>query len=1105
MLKQDPSQGSGAAFQKVDAENKIVFPKFETKFDFKSISSSEDPIFDKVALPLIEDKFFKGIDSLLLTLGPTNSGKSHTLFKDENSILEQSLRTIFDKIDTLADNTAAIKQFYPNVNDATVPNTSCDTSTSSQLYLTISMFELYNDTVIDLFNSSMKTDRTNLGIVTDPVDHKLTPRNLSKYLVNSYEIAHEIVLKGLQNRKTFPTYTNSSSSRSHCFIFFNLHKVYGKVLETTRFSIVDLAGLERSKLARTSGASLREASYTNGSLTELGRCLELISMNQFQSTCLRTNKLTRLVLNGYVKNHDPVKILVTLDPFGEEGLILQTLRYIDPIKYQDLQRKSSAHLQPTSRAKLSHVQQHSLTSEIDNLRKNQKVLKTKIQSLETSMMEKEATIRNEIYKENEKALAKILMDHQTELTELSEKHSAQIDHKLQDQAQSFSTKIQELNVLVEQKQYELDASMREVKEAKAALEKIKKEFTELTTTFDELKQSSDAEIAKLLQRVELTSMKNDSLNMEVESLNLSINDMQADHAANIAQLESEKDLVIKQLRDQLHASNQQHSSLAGELEQTKETLCSKVSALQSIVSEQTSLKEKICHLESQTSCKESQIVSLKHELELNLGKYDEDVKNKENEISALNIRIETLKKEIEDQLRDLQQQISVKEDEIVSLASQVNQANDSAAELEKSKVCALQKLKETLDMEYGSEIEEIKQQLKQSEIELKRAANNRCVAIDEMEGEKVQLGKELDALKAELKEANDENLKLNNELKIGQERTVAINSKISKQLEKYTQEEASLKSQIKSLENNLKEEVERSESLRTEVIGLTDKLSEQVSNSAQVQVVNKELDAAKQKIDDKSAQIETLYNEKKAAEEELARLQMLCSDLKSTVSEKAKVTEKYVASKNKNKEYQAHIAMIEKDKKQLMDELQKSAEEIRKLKSRIGSFEKREADMFKAHVSADLDQALSQSSLDNQQIDKTPRKALNVLNTDPLDNDGLPPILSSPLRELPFEIHQDASDGNKKVPSPSKKKLRKEQKKDHEKMMDQQYTTSKSNKKMYKALVNTKLSELNKKSSPLSSPKDAKLKKRKSTSPLKPGKKRVRSSIGPEDSLEQLE
>jgi hypothetical protein len=71
--------------------------------------------------------------------------------------------------------------------------------------------------------------------------------------------------------------------------------------------------------------------------------------------------------------------------------------------------------------------------------------------------------------------------------------------------------------------------------------------------------------------------------------------------------------------------------------------------------------------------------------------------------------------------------------------------------------------------------------------------------------------------------------------------------------------------------------------------------------------------------------------------------------------------------------------------------------------------------------------------------------------------------------------------------------------------MDQQYTTSKSNKKMYKALVNTKLSELNKKSSPLPGSKDAKLKKRKSTSPLKPGKKRVRSSIGPEDSLEQLE
>lgn len=158
-LKSDPESGPSPVFHSSKEENKIVFPRFQTQFNFKSISYPENDLFKKVALPLLENKFLKDEDSLLITLGPTNSGKSHLLFQNENSLVDQSLRFIFDSIEPLSDNVERIRQYYPDMVDARTLESSGDVSASSFHYLSISMFELYNDNIIDLLHPSTKSVR----------------------------------------------------------------------------------------------------------------------------------------------------------------------------------------------------------------------------------------------------------------------------------------------------------------------------------------------------------------------------------------------------------------------------------------------------------------------------------------------------------------------------------------------------------------------------------------------------------------------------------------------------------------------------------------------------------------------------------------------------------------------------------------------------------------------------------------------------------------------------------------------------------------------------------------------------------------------------------
>jgi hypothetical protein len=126
--------------------------------------------------------------------------------------------------------------------------------------------------------------------------------------INDTKEASDLLTQGTKNRSIAQTNLNRDSSRSHSVFTIRLIKENETVSEVislnsknetfSQLAIVDLAGSERKQRTQASGDRLREAININQSLTTLGRCLNILKLNQFsknpQQVPYRDSKLTRM-------------------------------------------------------------------------------------------------------------------------------------------------------------------------------------------------------------------------------------------------------------------------------------------------------------------------------------------------------------------------------------------------------------------------------------------------------------------------------------------------------------------------------------------------------------------------------------------------------------------------------------------------------------------------------------------------------------------------------------------------------------------------------------------------------------------------------------------
>jgi kinesin family protein 2/24 len=226
------------------------------------------------------------------------------------------------------------------------------TPSLDDLYVSISLFEIYGGKLFDLLNSraSVKCLEDSRGQVNFP--------GLSQHRVESPDALLQLIEVGNAQRSTGTTSRNADSSRSHAVLQIHIfrHKqqqprrhpqVRSAKLscssrndeEFSRLTFIDLAGSERGvDTASSSRATRLEGAEINTSLLALKEVIRALAVGGSGESALahvpfRGSKLTQVLKESFVgKNGRSVMIACISPNIGNCEQTLNTLRYADRVK-----------------------------------------------------------------------------------------------------------------------------------------------------------------------------------------------------------------------------------------------------------------------------------------------------------------------------------------------------------------------------------------------------------------------------------------------------------------------------------------------------------------------------------------------------------------------------------------------------------------------------------------------------------------------------------------------------------------------------------------------------------------------------------------------------
>ncbi|XP_073134155.1 kinesin-like protein KIN-6 [Henckelia pumila] len=283
-----------------------------------SSEASQTDVYEKMVNPLVED-FLNGKSGLLVAMGPTGSGKTHTVFgcAREPGMVPLALRRIFSKSES-----------------GGIP--------SSRIFH-LSMFEICSEKgkaerMIDLLHDG-----------GEMCMQQSVVRGLQEVVVFDTQQAELLIAQGMLKRSTAMTNSNSQSSRSQCII--NIRCDPKKTIEdidgksrTAVLSIVDLAGAEKEKKTGNQGTRLLESNFINNNSMVFGQCLRSLLEHQKNQTKplqkhYQYSLLTRY-LREYLEGKKRMMLILTVKPGIEDYLstsfLLRQASPLTKIKFKSL-------------------------------------------------------------------------------------------------------------------------------------------------------------------------------------------------------------------------------------------------------------------------------------------------------------------------------------------------------------------------------------------------------------------------------------------------------------------------------------------------------------------------------------------------------------------------------------------------------------------------------------------------------------------------------------------------------------------------------------------------------------------------------------------------
>jgi kinesin family protein C1 len=193
--------------------------------------------------------------------------------------------------------------------------------------VSISCFEIHIETVRDLLNPSNEQ----VQIMTN--QNKFKPTELS---ANSFSDIKYVMDLAQENRKKAATAMNPNSSRSHSIYQLRIKRFAqqpdGSILESSEgaLNLIDLAGSEKAKDAKTDAEHFKESTSINMSLTVLGDVISAI-IKKNPHVPYRNSKLTHLLQN-YMGGDAKTLMIVNVSPLQQHANeTLQSLRFASKV------------------------------------------------------------------------------------------------------------------------------------------------------------------------------------------------------------------------------------------------------------------------------------------------------------------------------------------------------------------------------------------------------------------------------------------------------------------------------------------------------------------------------------------------------------------------------------------------------------------------------------------------------------------------------------------------------------------------------------------------------------------------------------------------------
>nr|CAB3259098.1 kinesin-like protein KIF28P [Phallusia mammillata] len=291
-------------------------------------------VFDDLGKGVLENAW-KGFNCSLFAYGQTGSGKSYSMvgYNLNKGIIPITCEELFKGIDQKKQTDEASKE--------------------AEYQVSVSMLEIYNETVKDLLNvSSFKKGGLK---VREHQQKGFYVEGLQVSPVSSYANIEARIAEGTRNRTLAATNMNATSSRAHTIVAINFaqkakNDVGKSMTKTSIINLVDLAGSERAESTGATGDRLKEGSMINKSLLCLGNCIKALADVQDGkkiSVPFRDSILTRLLKNALGGNSKTIMIaaLSPADINYEETL--STLRFADRAK--SIKTKAVVNESPTDK------------------------------------------------------------------------------------------------------------------------------------------------------------------------------------------------------------------------------------------------------------------------------------------------------------------------------------------------------------------------------------------------------------------------------------------------------------------------------------------------------------------------------------------------------------------------------------------------------------------------------------------------------------------------------------------------------------------------------------------------------------------------------------